>query len=147
MLEGAVSLVLGSVIIADQALKTAALRLLRRRELHLGARVRIRAVGGSRTFASRAGIPKSLAALLWVAITAAAFVAMSNVAPLASPVARAAIAAALGGAASNLIDEVARGGVVDYVDLRVWPAFNLADVAIVTGVVLTLVAAVAGGSG
>ena len=42
----------------------------------------------------------------------------------------------LGGAAGNLLDRVASGGVTDYLDLRVWPIFNLADVAIVCGVAL-----------
>lgn len=42
----------------------------------------------------------------------------------------------LGGAVGNLLDRVASGGVTDYVDLRVWPIFNLADVAIVCGVAL-----------
>lgn len=39
----------------------------------------------------------------------------------------------LGGAAGNLIDRVARGYVTDFIDLRVWPVFNLADAAIVVG--------------
>lgn len=42
----------------------------------------------------------------------------------------------LGGAAGNLLDRVSSGGVTDYLDLRVWPIFNLADVAIVSGVML-----------
>lgn len=42
----------------------------------------------------------------------------------------------IGGAAGNLLDRVASGGVTDYLDLRVWPIFNLADVAIVCGVAL-----------
>lgn len=42
----------------------------------------------------------------------------------------------LGGAAGNLLDRVSSGGVTDYLDLRVWPIFNLADVAIVLGVAL-----------
>ncbi len=42
----------------------------------------------------------------------------------------------LGGAAGNLLDRIASGGVTDYLDLRVWPIFNLADVAIVCGVAL-----------
>lgn len=45
----------------------------------------------------------------------------------------------LGGAAGNLLDRVASGGVTDYLDLRVWPIFNLADVAIVCGVALLVV--------
>ena len=47
----------------------------------------------------------------------------------------------LGGAAGNLIDRIMAGGVTDYVDLRVWPIFNAADVAIVVGVGLLLLAA------
>ncbi len=41
----------------------------------------------------------------------------------------------LGGATSNLIDRIGRGSVTDYLDPDLWPAFNLADVAIVIGVV------------
>lgn len=37
----------------------------------------------------------------------------------------------LGGALGNLADRLLRGAVVDFIDLRVWPVFNLADVAIV----------------
>lgn len=45
----------------------------------------------------------------------------------------------LGGGVGNLIDRVFRspgGRVVDFVDLQVWPLFNVADSAIVVGVVL-----------
>lgn len=47
----------------------------------------------------------------------------------------------LGGAAGNLVDRIFEGEVTDYVDLRVWPIFNAADVAIVLGVALLLLAA------
>lgn len=43
------------------------------------------------------------------------------------------IALMAGGAAGNLLDRVRLGFVVDYLDLHVWPVFNLADVAIVVG--------------
>jgi signal peptidase II len=43
------------------------------------------------------------------------------------------IALMAGGAAGNLLDRVRLGFVVDYLDLHVWPVFNLADVAIVAG--------------
>ncbi|MBI4497180.1 MAG: signal peptidase II [Chloroflexi bacterium] len=39
-----------------------------------------------------------------------------------------------GGALGNLIDRVRQGYVTDFIDLRVWPVFNLADSAIVVGV-------------
>ena len=47
-----------------------------------------------------------------------------------------------GGAAGNLIDRLLRpGGVVDFIDFRFWPAFNVADSAISIGAVLFLWAA------
>jgi signal peptidase II len=45
---------------------------------------------------------------------------------------------ALGGATSNLLDRVGRGAVIDFIALGWWPAFNLADVAIVIGVVVAV---------
>jgi signal peptidase II len=50
----------------------------------------------------------------------------------------------LGGALGNLIDRAIRGPgfsgeVVDFVDLQIWPIFNLADSAIVIGAALLLV--------
>lgn len=55
----------------------------------------------------------------------------------------------LGGAAGNLLDRITAGEVTDYADLqfwplREWPIFNVADMAIVLGVVLLLLAAFAG---
>ena len=45
----------------------------------------------------------------------------------------------LGGGVGNLIDRIVRnpgGRVVDFIDLQVWPLFNVADSAIVVGVAL-----------
>ena len=44
----------------------------------------------------------------------------------------------IGGAAGNLIDRARDGAVTDYIDLPMWPAFNLADVAITLGVLALL---------
>jgi signal peptidase II len=41
-----------------------------------------------------------------------------------------------GGALGNLIDRLASGAVTDYIEIGLWPPFNLADVAITTGVLL-----------
>ncbi|MFZ5646128.1 MAG: signal peptidase II [Bacillota bacterium] len=41
-----------------------------------------------------------------------------------------------GGALGNLVDRVRFGEVVDFLDFRVWPVFNLADSAIVVGAAL-----------
>jgi signal peptidase II len=44
----------------------------------------------------------------------------------------------LGGALGNLADRVRDGAVTDFIDLPLWPTFNLADVAITAGVLLLL---------
>lgn len=49
------------------------------------------------------------------------------------------LALVLGGAIGNLVDRVRLGYVVDFIDLRWWPVFNLADSAIVIGVLLLVV--------
>jgi signal peptidase II len=41
-----------------------------------------------------------------------------------------------GGALGNLLDRIRADAVTDYVDLGSWPPFNLADVAITSGVLL-----------
>ena len=40
----------------------------------------------------------------------------------------------LGGALGNLVDRVREGAVIDFIDPLAWPAFNVADSAIVIGV-------------
>jgi signal peptidase II len=39
----------------------------------------------------------------------------------------------LGGALGNLIDRIRFGQVVDFLDFRIWPVFNIADIAICLG--------------
>lgn len=52
------------------------------------------------------------------------------------------IAASLitGGAIGNDIDRVLYGFVVDFLDVRFWPIFNVADIAISAGIVLLFIA-------
>jgi len=45
----------------------------------------------------------------------------------------------IGGALGNLADRARDGAVTDFVDLPMWPTFNLADMAIVVGVLLLLI--------
>lgn len=44
----------------------------------------------------------------------------------------------LGGAIGNLLDRIFLGFVVDFIDFRIWPAFNIADSALTIGVILLL---------
>lgn len=54
------------------------------------------------------------------------------------PVLPVALGLVIGGSGSNLLDRVRLGYVTDFIDLRYWPAFNLADSFIVIGVAILL---------
>jgi len=60
------------------------------------------------------------------------------------PVLPAALGLVIGGSCSNLVDRVRLGHVTDFLDLRFWPAFNLADSFIVLGVAILFAALVFG---
>lgn len=44
----------------------------------------------------------------------------------------------LGGTLGNLIDRLAYGSVVDFIDFRIWPVFNVADSAVTISIVLLI---------
>ena len=46
----------------------------------------------------------------------------------------------LGGTIGNLIDRLLYGSVIDFIDFRIWPVFNVADSAICSGAVLVAIA-------
>jgi signal peptidase II len=56
------------------------------------------------------------------------------------PILPVALGLLLGGSISNLVDRVRLGHVTDFLDLRYWPAFNLADTFIVAGVAVLICA-------
>jgi signal peptidase II len=59
------------------------------------------------------------------------------------PVLPAALGLLIGGSVSNLVDRIRLHHVTDFIDLKWWPAFNLADSFIVVGVAILLTALVA----
>jgi signal peptidase II len=54
------------------------------------------------------------------------------------PILPVALGLVIGGSVSNLVDRVRLGYVTDFIDLRWWPSFNLADSFIVIGVLVLL---------
>jgi signal peptidase II len=54
------------------------------------------------------------------------------------PILPVALGLVIGGSTSNLLDRVRLGYVTDFLDLRWWPSFNLADSFIVVGVLVLL---------
>ena len=56
--------------------------------------------------------------------------------PRATNLLRTSLALQIGGAFGNLLDRLRLGSVTDFIDVGVWPVFNLADASIVTGLIL-----------
>ncbi|MCI8631693.1 MAG: signal peptidase II [Firmicutes bacterium] len=55
------------------------------------------------------------------------------------PVLKLALSLIIAGGFGNLIDRIGRGYVVDMFDFRVWPVFNVADIAVCVGCGLLLI--------
>jgi signal peptidase II len=89
-------------------------------------------------FGLLSGLPLAVAVL--AALTVVFLVVYNGGRAYADPLSRMGAGLLLGGAAGNLSDRIRLGYVVDYLDLRVWPVFNLADIAVVAGGALLLLA-------
>ena len=57
---------------------------------------------------------------------------------LASLALRTGLGLILGGGLGNLVDRVRMGYVTDFMDVRIWPIFNVADSAVVCGSIIIL---------
>lgn len=91
------------------------------------------------TFGMFRGAPWWVLALLALAIVAALSVWLWRAQNL---LVAAALGQLIGGALGNVLDRLRHGAVTDFLDFHLgayhWPAFNLADVAVVSGVALLL---------
>jgi signal peptidase II len=85
---------------------------------------------------SPVGLPVRWTIVLWAATVSGAAMVLLVASPSLGTVGAVGLGLALGGATSNLADRVVRGAVVDFIALWRWPAFNLADAAMVIGWVL-----------
>ena len=123
------------VIALDQAAKGAI-------EAHLVAGEQVRVLGPlDLTLSHNSGVAFGLASGGGVALVALTLVALAFVGTLFArdpgrPWMWVAVGLLAGGALGNLIDRVRADAVTDFVDVLSWPPFNLADVAIVLGVVV-----------
>ena len=84
-------------------------------------------------FASRTS-----AVILVTAVAVGAMVAFFARSAQRHPLLPVALGFVLGGSVSNLVDRIRLGYVTDFLHLRYWPAFNLADSFIVVGVGILL---------
>jgi signal peptidase II len=126
------------VLIFDQVLKAIVLRAPF--VLQLGPLLRIRPTRSSLALALAFGLRTAVLGPALLGIALMALLAVPHSGLFRGSLSTVALGAALGGAASNLLDHALRGAVVDYIDLRVWPVFNLADAAMVSGVLVAFIA-------
>jgi signal peptidase II len=132
----AITMLISAALVAaiDQFAKSCIVTRLTPTGILVGGRIGLRTVINTRT---RNGRPA-----YWIALLALEAVWLASLVQLVpafqNAVASSAIGAALGGAGGNVLDRIYRNGVVDYIDVGFWPVFNLADVAIVLGVALTV---------
>lgn len=129
------------VILADQASKAWANDVLAASWIQVTGffnLVLLRNTGSAFSFLADAGGRQKL---LFSAVAIGVSAAMAAVIwkHSAEKLAPAAAALVLGGAIGNLIDRLMLGSVTDFIDLHIgdihWPAFNIADSAIVLGVI------------
>jgi len=140
-----VTLATAAVVVAlDQATKAWALSALAHRSIHVAGplSLTLRRNTGS-AFSLFTGSSPALAVVAGVLAVGIMILATR----VRSRMLAVALGLVLGGALGNLADRVFRsasGGVVDFIDFRFWPTFNVADSAIVVGVVAIVVIVVIG---
>jgi lipoprotein signal peptidase len=132
----AISLALVGALIVDQVSKRLLRSAMGPAVIALGPFGRIQIVEGRLWLRRLNRAPNDwMGWALWVAMA----IALVIVSKWFIPSAAIFVGLLLGGSASNAIEQSQRGSISDYVCLRYWPAFNLADAAVATGAVGILV--------
>jgi signal peptidase II len=130
----------GIIVLAlDQHSKSLVRLHLANRFLSCGSVLRLRCVRHVERIYQRDSV-RALLVLLWSAAFIAAILLQRSGDWFQTPAAPIGLGFALGGAAGNLVDILRLRCVIDFIDVRWWPIFNLADVAIVAGLTLAFVA-------
>jgi signal peptidase II len=124
-----------AVFLLDQWTKRIVLRRVAYPPIFQNSILQINSVVHCKKAFSRRGTRLSFV-LLWFAALASSIVLVTFQRWFYKPAALLGLALALGGAAGNLLDILRRGYILDFIDLRCWPVFNLADVGIVAGLLL-----------
>jgi signal peptidase II len=126
------------VLAADRYSKAAVSERLRSgRVLSVGSCLRIHYVLTRFKTRGLAQSPTSLA-VIWIATAGLLALTAHWGMFFRSPAAQMGLAAALAGSGSNLYDRLRHGAVIDFLDLGWWPVSNLADIALVAGVIVAL---------
>ena len=125
----------GAILLLDQWSKHLVLVYVADRAIRLGPLVTLRRVLSVQRIHARAGRGGVLV-LFWLTALVSALLLIRLGGWFRTSSAQLGLAAAFSGATGNLLDILRRRAIVDFVDLGWWPVFNLADVAIVAGLLV-----------
>jgi signal peptidase II len=120
-----------AVLVGDQALKLLIRRHMGSTALALGPFGDVRMVAGRlwlRRLGGRCGGLEIWC--LWVAATVPLLIVSTLL-----PSSAAFVGLLLGGSLSHALENSIRGSITDYICVRFWPAFNLADLALASGAI------------
>jgi len=123
------------VLLADQWSKRTVLTHAADRVVAVGPLLKIRFVPHWHNLDAVAGSRAALLVTWGLALVSAVILYLFG-SWFQGPAALFGLGLAFGGAASNLLDILWRGYVVDFIDLGWWPVFNLADMAIIAGLAM-----------
>jgi signal peptidase II len=121
-------------LLLDQLSKNVIAKHVGGSSIALGSFIRVRPVASAKHSYKSEGI-RLLLVFTWFAALACAILLSLLPSGSHSRLASIALGAALGGAAGNLSDILRTRAVYDFIDLSFWPTFNLADVAIIAGLI------------
>ena len=122
-------------LLLDQISKSLVESQIGDRKITLGPLLQLKRVASIKRLYAR-NSARFVFAAIWVAALAST-IALYQLRPsFRNPTVMIAIGAALGGAGGNLADVMRRRAVFDFIDFRFWPTFNLADVAIIAGLIV-----------
>jgi signal peptidase II len=127
-----------AVVALDQLTKTWALHHLRNGPHHVLWTLRLDLTFNTGIAFSQAAGSTALVTVVALGVVALLLVIARRTHGSATAVA---LGLVIGGALGNLVDRVIRhhsGGVIDFIDLRWWPVFNVADAAITVGVAVAI---------
>jgi signal peptidase II len=133
----AVLAALAAVILLDQWTKRMVASHLANRGISLGHVLQLKYIQNKRSIYTHSGVRVTLV-LIWLIALASAIMLHRSDVRFQNSISMLGLGAALGGAAGNLADIIRHGGVTDFIDFGWWPAFNVADVAILAGLAIAL---------
>jgi signal peptidase II len=126
----------GGILALDQATKAVVMRFLPERpslELPFGCRLQ----KAHNMTGAIIPIPRPLAVAVWLAGIAGVALILTFGAPTVGWSSAVGLGMAVGGATGNVVDRFLRDGVIDFIAVWRFPLFNLADAALVTGVLVS----------